>query len=194
DERRGRGVRRSRRGRHIRYRAPRFQNRRRPEGWLPPSLQSRLQNVRTWVERLQGLCPIGASSCEALRFATQLLQNPDISGLEYQQWTLAGVELRPYLLLTWGYRCVFFHPKAARWEVDHSMPCSRGGSNRPSNLALACRPCSQAQDNQMAKEFGHPEVLAQAMAPLRDAAAVNSTRRVLHQHVLALSLPVEVGS
>src|SRR5262249_13292803 len=53
DERRGRGVRRSRRGRHIRYRAPRFQNRRRPEGWLPPSLQSRLQNVRTWVERLQ---------------------------------------------------------------------------------------------------------------------------------------------
>src|SRR5262249_23084862 len=117
-----RGVRRSRRWHHTRYRAPRFQNRRRPEGWLPSSLQSRLQNVLTWVERLQRLCPIGAISFEAVRFDTQLLQNPDISRLEYQQGTLAGMELREYLLLKWGYRCAYCHQKAPRWEVDHIMP------------------------------------------------------------------------
>ena len=31
------------RNRHTRYRAPMFDNRRRPSGWLPPSLQSRVE-------------------------------------------------------------------------------------------------------------------------------------------------------
>lgn len=48
-----RGVRRSRRHRHCRYRQPRFDNRRRPEGWLPPSLQARVEQTATWARRLQ---------------------------------------------------------------------------------------------------------------------------------------------
>src|SRR5450432_2984257 len=47
-----RGVRRGRRARHTRYRKPRFQNRTRPQGWLAPSLMSRVENVLTWVKRL----------------------------------------------------------------------------------------------------------------------------------------------
>src|SRR6266581_8026049 len=53
-----RAVRRSRRQRHTRYRKPRFNNRRRPEGWLAPSLESRVCNVVTWVKRLMCVCPI----------------------------------------------------------------------------------------------------------------------------------------
>src|SRR5262249_54960621 len=124
-----RGVRHARRGRTTRYRSLRFQNRRRPEGWLPPSLESRAHNIVTWVERLRRLCPVGALSLEAVRFDTQLLQNPNISGLEYQQGTLAGTEMREYLLLTWGYRCAYCHQAATRWEVEHIVPRSRGGSN-----------------------------------------------------------------
>src|SRR5262249_25145600 len=52
-----REVRHARRGRKTRYRPPRFQNRRRPEGWLPPSLASRIHEVLTWVERLRRLVP-----------------------------------------------------------------------------------------------------------------------------------------
>ncbi len=37
-----RAVRRNRRSRKTRYRAPRFRNRGRKAGWLPPSLQSRV--------------------------------------------------------------------------------------------------------------------------------------------------------
>ena len=40
-----RAIRRSRRQRHTRCRPARFANRRRPTGWLPPSLASRVQNV-----------------------------------------------------------------------------------------------------------------------------------------------------
>lgn len=93
---RRRQVRRGRRYRHTRYRQARFLNRRRREGRLPPSLESRVANTLTWIARLQNLCPIAAISFELVRFDTQALQNPEISGIAYQQGTLAGYELREY--------------------------------------------------------------------------------------------------
>jgi hypothetical protein len=62
-----RAIRRSRRGRHTRYRKPRFDNRRSSgEGWLPPSLESRTSNVLTWVQRLSRVCPLTAISMEVV--------------------------------------------------------------------------------------------------------------------------------
>ncbi len=52
-------LRRSRRARKTRYRQPRFLNRNLPEGWLAPSLQSRVENIKTWVERLQTVDSLG---------------------------------------------------------------------------------------------------------------------------------------
>jgi RRXRR protein len=89
-----RACRRSRRQRHTRYRPARFANRGRHAGWLPPSLQSRLANVRTWVDRLRRWCPIDAISLELVKFDTQLMQDAEISGVEYQQGTLAGYEVK----------------------------------------------------------------------------------------------------
>jgi 5-methylcytosine-specific restriction endonuclease McrA len=192
-----RRVRRSRRQRHTRYRQARFQNRTRSAGWLPPSLESRMQNVVTWVGRLARWCSIGAVSFEAIRFDLKLLQNPEISGVEYQQGELAGVEVREYLLLKWGYRCAYCQQPATatnHWEIDHILPRSRGGSDRISNLALSCHACNQAKGNQTAEDFGHPEVQKQAKAPLKDAAAVNSTRRAVQRRLLAFGLPLETGS
>jgi hypothetical protein len=85
-----RQLRRSRRTRKTRYRQPRFNNRKRPDGWLPPSLMSRVYNIETWVKRLVKLAPITSISQELVRFDTQLMQNPAIQGKEYQQGTLAG--------------------------------------------------------------------------------------------------------
>jgi hypothetical protein len=93
-----RALRRSRRNRHTRYRESRWQNRRRKAGWLPPSLQSRIANVLTWVARLSRLCKITSTSLELVKFDMQLMENSEISGIEYQQGTLAGYELREYLL------------------------------------------------------------------------------------------------
>jgi len=82
-------VRRSRRQRHTRYRKPRFKNRRRPNGWLAPSIESRVCNVVTWVKRLMSLCPITDLSLELVKFDMQAMENPEISGVEYQQGTRA---------------------------------------------------------------------------------------------------------
>jgi 5-methylcytosine-specific restriction endonuclease McrA len=189
-----RALRRSRRQRHTRSRPPRFANRRRHEGWLPPSLESRLANMLTWADRWRRLCPIGAISQELVRFDTQLLENAEISGVEYQQGELASYEVREYLLEKWGRRCASSGVTGAPLEVEHIVPRTRGGSKRVSNLTIACHDCNQAKGKRTAAEWGYPQVQAQAKAPLRDAAAVNATRWALFRQLRALGLPVETGS
>ncbi|MBV8229902.1 MAG: RRXRR domain-containing protein, partial [Planctomycetaceae bacterium] len=100
-------FRRRRRGANLRYRAPRFDNRRRPDGWLPPSLESRVSNVMTWVARLRRLVPVAALSQELVKFDLQKVQDPEISGVAYQQGTLAGSELREYLLEKFDRTCAY---------------------------------------------------------------------------------------
>lgn len=189
-----RAVRRSRRARHTRYRKPRWANRRRPAGWIPPSIASRVANVTTWVARLQRFCPLTALSMEFARFDTHLLQDPSISGLAYQQGTLAGYEIREFMLEKWQRRCAYCHLASDQFEIDHIIPRSRGGSNRLSNLALACHRCNQDKGDRTAEEYGHPEVQTQAKQPLKDAAAINTTRWVLHAALKATGLPVEFAT
>ncbi len=189
-----RAVRRSRRTRHTRYRKARFLNRRRLAGWLAPSLMSRVHNIITWVSRLRRLCHITAISQELVRFDTQLMQNPEISGVAYQQGTLQGYEVREYLLEKWQRHCAYCKAAGVPLEVEHIIPKSRGGTNRVSNLTIACHGCNQDKGDRTAAEFGHPEVQAQAKLPLKDAAAVNTTRWALYQRLKQTGLKVEAGS
>ncbi len=191
---RRRALRRSRRQRQTRYRQARFLNRTRPAGWLPPSLHSRVANMMTWVQRLQRLCPIVALSQELVRFDAQLLQHPAISGIEYQHGTLAGYEVREYLLEKWGRACAYCGATDVPLEVEHIVPKVRGGSHRVSNLTLACVSCNQQKGSQTAGEFGFAKIQAQARVPLKDAAVVNATRWALYSALKTTELPVETGT
>ncbi len=122
-----RGVRRSRRHRHTRYRKPRFLNRKRRKGWLAPSLESRVQNVVQWVKRLRRWMPLTDLSMESVRFDLQRLENPEIEGVEYQQGTLFGYEVREYLLEKWGRKCFYCEATEVPLQIDHIMPRSKGG-------------------------------------------------------------------
>jgi len=66
---------------------------------LAPSLRCRVENLESWVGRYRKWMPVTALSMELTRFDTQALENPEIAGAEYQHGTLAGFELREYLLL-----------------------------------------------------------------------------------------------
>jgi 5-methylcytosine-specific restriction endonuclease McrA len=195
-----RAIRRSRRNRKTRYRKVRWQNRRRREGWLPPSLQSRISNILTWVARLARVCQITSISLELVRFDMQLLENPEVSGVEYQQGTLAGYETREYLLEKWGRKCTYCGKENIPLQIEHIVPRAKGGSNRVSNLCLACEKCNLAKGTKDIGDFlvAKPDVLkrilAQAKAPRHDAAAVNTTRRELNIRLEALGLPIECGS
>ena len=195
-----RAIRRSRRQRKMRYRKPRFANRRKRAGTLPPSLESRVSNVMTWVRRLMRCCPVRAISQELVRFDTQALEHPEIEGVEYQHGTLAGYEVRAYVLFKWNHQCAYCDARDVPLELDHVRPGSKGGSNRVSNLALACTSCNQRKGNQDVRDFlkEQPERLARLLAhlraALRDAAAVNATRWVLYERLKGLGVPVECGS
>ena len=191
---------RSRRRGNLRYRQARFNNRAKSSGWLAPSLQHRVNTVMNWVNKLQRLAPVTAISQELVRFDMQLISNPDISGVEYQQGELQGYEVREYLLAKWGRQCAYCGAEHTPLEIEHIVPRANGGSNRISNLTLACRPCNQHKGSQPIEVFlaKKPVVLqkikAQAKRPLKDAAAVNSTRWALANQLKATGLPIELSS
>ena len=195
-----RALRRGRRNRKTRYRKPRFLNRTRKPGWLPLSLESRIANIETWVRRIRKLCPVTAISQELVRFDLQQMQNPEISGVEYQRGELFGFEVKEYLLTKWGRKCAYCGVENVPFEIEHILAKSKGGSNRISNLCLSCHPCNQAKANKPVEEFlkKKPEVLkrvlAHLLAPLKDATAVNATRWELYRRLQLTGLPVEAGS
>jgi 5-methylcytosine-specific restriction endonuclease McrA len=195
-----RQLRSSRRNRKTRYRASRFNNRRRNKGWIPPSLQSRVDNIITWVKRLQKFVWINTVSQELVKFDPQIMQNPEISGVEYQQGTLAGYETRQYLLEKWGRKCAYCGVAKVPLQVEHIHPRTKGGSNRISNLTLSCEKCNIKKGTKDLKDFLKKDpkklelILKQAQKPLVDAAAVNTTRFTLLNTLKSIGLPVESGS
>ncbi|OCX68842.1 RNA-guided endonuclease IscB [Acidithiobacillus thiooxidans] len=194
-----RGHRRFRRN-QLRYRPARFLNRKRPTGWLSPSLQHRVDTVTAWVSRLQRWAPVSALSTLLHRFDTQALQNPEISGAEYQHGTLFGYEVREYLLEKWGRKCAYCDAEHTPLTIDHIHPKSKGGSDRVSNLTLACVPCNQRKSNLDVRDYlAHDpkrlaRIEAQRKAPLKDAAAVNSTHWALFNRLKDTGLDLEVGT
>ncbi|MGV9379256.1 RNA-guided endonuclease IscB [Nonomuraea sp. NPDC003707] len=192
-------YRRRRRSANLRYRAPRFLNRTRTDGWLAPSLRHRVETTLSWVDRLARWAPVRAAHVERVAFDTHALSaGRPLEGAEYQHGTLYGYEVREYLLVKWGRACVYCGATGAPLNIDHIHPRSRGGSDRISNLAVACIGCNQAKNNQLVEEFvTNPRtlarILAQAKTPLRDAAAVQSVRWALW-HAIEERLPTHSAS
>jgi 5-methylcytosine-specific restriction endonuclease McrA len=152
------------------------------------------------VKRITRIAHVTALSQELVRFDLQKLEQPEIMGVMYQQGTLAGYELREFLLEKWGHTCCYCDREDTPLQIEHIVPRTRGGSDRVSNLCLACEPCNRKKGTQDIRVFlkEQPErlarVLAQAKAPLKDAAAVNATRWYLFERLKETGLPLEVGS
>ena len=123
----------------------------------------------------------------------------EISGVEYQQGALFGFEVKEYLLAKFNRTCIYCNAKNTPFEVEHLVPRSKGGSNRISNLGLACHCCNQKKGAKSLEEFVKDKtrlarIKAQIKAPLRDAAAVNATRWALFNALKATGLPVHTGT
>ena len=195
-----RAIRRGRRARNTRYRPARFLNRTRPKGWLAPSLLHRVLTTETWVKRLMRFAPITNIVQELVRFDLQQTENHEISGVEYQQGELAGYEVREYLLEKWNRKCAYCGTENVPLQIEHIQPKSKGGTNRISNLCLACEKCNIKKGTQDIQVFlaKKPDllkrILAQVKSPLKDAAAVNSTRWKLFETLSATGLPVTTGT
>lgn len=195
-----RKLRRNDKRRKLRYRQVRFLNRAIPKGWLPPSLRHRVDTTLSWVKRLQRWTPVSMLAIERVKFDMQKLSNPAILGLEYQQGTLFQYEVKEYLLEKWDHKCAYCNSDDRILEVEHILAKARGGSNRISNLAIACVKCNRAKGSIPIEIFlkDKPALLAKILSqlkkPLKDAAAVNATRNSLFTKLLSLGIPVIMGT
>jgi hypothetical protein len=194
-------YRRNRRYRNLRHRAPRFLNRRKPSGWIAPSFRHRVVTTATWIARLQAWAPVRAIHLETASFDVHSLsEERQLSEQEYPRGTLAGNEIRQYLLERWNWSCAYCGAANSRLQVEHVRPRSQGGSNRIANLVVACGPCNEAKGSNAVEVFlsGKPEVLgriqAQLKPSLRHAAVLNSTRRALHEALSTTGVPVYPSS
>ncbi len=209
---RDRAARHRQRRSRLRYRKPRYRTRaqinnakrayarKREKGGLPPSLRHRLETAVTWAQRLMRWAPVGGIVQEWVRFDRQKMMNPEVSGVEYRQGELVGYEVKEYLLQKWKRQCAYCGAGNVPLEVEHIHAKSGGGSNRVSNLTLACTPCNRRKGNKPIEAFlkDKPETLArikqQAKATLQDAAAVNASRWALFHGLKATGVPVSAAS
>jgi hypothetical protein len=157
-------YRRNKRIRKTRYRQPRFNNRTRPEGWLPPSLQSKADSTVKIVRQLAELLPITTIRVEIAKFDTQKLQNPEIEGEQYQQGVTAGYDnVRAYVFERDNHTCQVCKKPGGILQTHHIRFRKDGGSDRPDNLVTVHKACHEAYHKGLIKHtFRKPKSYKEA--------------------------------
>ena len=147
-----RQYRRTRRNR-LRHRAARFNNRRRPQDWLAPSIQHKLDSHYKLIDRFRAVLPISKIVVEVAPFDIQKLNQPTIEGTGYQQGVQFGFNnLRAYILHRDNYQCQNPTCKSKRQQpklqVHHLGFWKHDHTDRPGNLITLCDQCHTTKNHQ----------------------------------------------
>ena len=147
-------YRRSRRSRKTRYRKPRFDNRKRPDNWLSPSIQSRLDNTFMWIDKYMELLPDPTLTIEVGKFDVQKMINPDIESKGYQEGNTYGYyDTRYYVFARDSYTCQVCKKKGKILQTHHIIYKSKGGTDRANNLITVCTDCHNHKNHQEGEIF-----------------------------------------
>ena len=133
-------ARRTRRS-HLRYRPARFSNRKRPKGWLTPTMENKIRSHVNVIGDVCSILPVSRIIVETASFDIQKIKNEDIEGKQYQEGEQKGYEnVKLYVKSRDGYTCQVCgsHEKL---EVHHIIPRAEGGNDRPANLITLCEKC-----------------------------------------------------
>ena len=142
-------YRRDRRNRKTRYRKPRFLNRKRKEGWLPPSIEGKLDANFFWIDKFCSLVPNPILHIEVGKFDIAKMINPSINGVEYQQGQCAGYyDVRYFVFDRDNYTCqVCGKSKDKILHTHHIVYKSLGGTDRADNLVTVCTECHTSKNH-----------------------------------------------
>lgn len=138
-------FRRTRRNRKTRYRKPRFQNCKKDEGWLAPSVQAKVDTHLKVVADVYKILPINEIVIETAAFDIQKILNPEIEGVEYQQGDQLGFwNVREYILFRDGHKCQCCRGKSKDPVLNvHHIESRKTGGNAPNNLITLCETCHE---------------------------------------------------
>ena len=141
-----RALRNSRRSRKTRYRKPRFDNRKKPDGWLAPSIRQKIETHVTVVGNVMKILPVTKIIVETASFDIQKIKNPEIEGVGYQhREQLDFWNVREYVLFRDGHTCQCCKGKSKDNILNvHHIESRKTGGNAPNNLITLCETCHKA--------------------------------------------------
>ena len=140
-----RELRRGRRFRKTRYRKPRFNNRRRKDGWLAPSIQNKVDVHLTVARKVHEMLPVTKVIAEVAAFDIQKIKNPDIEGADYQQGEQLNFwDVREYVLFRDGHTCQCCKGRSKDKILNvHHIESRKTGGDAPNNLITLCETCHE---------------------------------------------------
>lgn len=173
-----RQYRRTRRNR-LRYREARFDNRKKPEGWLAPSVQHKIDCHMKLVREVHKILPISKIVVEVASFDIQKIKNPDIQGIEYQQGDqLDFWNVREYVLWRDNHACQYCHGKSKDKRLNvHHIEGRKTGGNAPNDLVTVCETCHESHHK------GKITFKFRRGASFRDAAFMGVMRRAFYNQL-----------
>ena len=173
-------LRRGRRFRKTRYRKPRFNNRRRKEGWLAPSIRNKVESHLKVIRLVHSLLPVTKTTIEVAQFDAQKIKNDAIQGVEYQQGEQMGFwNVREYVLARDGHKCQHCNGKSKDPILNvHHLESRKTGGNAPNNLITLCETCHKAYHR------GEFELKVKRGTSLRDAAVMNIMRWAVYEQAM----------
>ena len=150
-------LRRARRNRKTRCRAPRFDNRVRSKhkGWLAPSVENRIQAHISRIEAVCRVLPITKIVIETASFDIQKIKNPEVEGTDYQQGDQLGFwNVREYVLFRDGHVCQACKGRSKDLILNvHHIESRKTGGDAPGNLITLCEACHKAYHAGKLKQF-----------------------------------------
>ena len=176
-----REQRRGRRNRKTRYRKPRFNNRRRKDGWLAPSVQNKVDSHLTAIRKVHEILPVTKVIVEVASFDIQKIKNLDIKGTEYQKGEQLGFwNVREYVLWRDNHTCQCCKGKSKDKVLNvHHIESRKTGGNAPNNLITLCETCHKGYHN---GTIVLPDAIKRGMR-FRDAAFMNIMRWTLYENL-----------
>ena len=185
-----RALRSSRRNRKTRYRKPRFDNRKRPDGWLAPSVRQKIETHITVVENVMKILPVTKIIVETASFDIQKIKNPEIEGVGYQHGEqLDFWNVREYVLFRDGHTCQCCKGKSKDSILNvHHIESRKTGGNAPNNLITLCETCHKAYHKGI---ITLPKEIYRGMR-FRDAAFMGVMRWAFYDRLKELYNPLGV--
>ena len=140
-----RQYRRARRHRKTWYRKPRFLNRRKPDGWLAPSIQHKLDSHIKVINRVTTILPVSEINIEVAAFDIQKIKDPNILGTDYQNGHQKNFwNVREYVFYRDNHTCQHCKGKSKDKVLEvHHIESKQTGGNKPDNLVTLCKVCHE---------------------------------------------------
>lgn len=177
-------YRRSRRNRKTRYRPTRFLNRvsSKKNGWLPPSILSRIDNTFMWIDKFTNLLPNPKVSIEVGKFDVAKMINPKIEGVDYQKGQTYGYhDTRYFVFARDNYTCQVCKKKDKILQTHHIKYVSKGGSNRADNLITVCTDCHTSKNHKEGGVLYDWMVKNKKVKTYKEATFMNTIRQRVFQ-------------